>query len=290
MNAPVEIAYVEVPGATLWTARQGSGPPVVLLHGGPGLWDYLGPVAEMIDGLATVYRYDQRACGRSSGGPPYTLDEAVADLEALRGHWGQERWILLGHSWGATLGLAYALAHPEHTLALIYMSGTGIYANWREEFHANRQARTSPEHRQYLSDLLACFPNTSGEEAVEITREYCVADWSAEMLDRDRSSELAESVLIEGAQVNWEVNNLLWRDARRVTEDRNTPERLAGCDVSTLVLHGDLDMRPAWAGQRVAEAIPGARYVPLTRAGHFTWLDDPESLRLELRRFLKEIL
>ncbi len=290
MNAPVEIEYVEVPGATLWTARQGSGPPVVLLHGGPGLWDYLGPVAEMIDDLAIVYRYDQRACGRSSGGSRYTLDVAVAGLEALRRHWGHERWVLLGHSWGATLGLAYALAHPEHTLGLIYMSGTGIYADWREEFRANMQAQTSPEHEQYLLDLLARFPNASGEEAVEVTREYCIADWSTEMLDRERSKELAESVLIEGAQINWEVNKLLVKDGRRVMEHSNMPERLASLNVPTLVLHGELDLRPAWAGQRVAKAIPGARYVPLTRAAHFTWLDDPESLRIEVRRFLKEIL
>jgi proline iminopeptidase len=290
MNASVEIAWVEVRGATLWTAQQGSGPPVVLLHGGPGLWDYLGPVAEMIDDLATVYRYDQRACGRSSGGPPYTLDAAVAHMEALRRHWGHEQWVLLGHSWGATLGLAYALAHPEHTLALIYMSGTGINADWREEFHTNQQARTSREHRQYLSDLRARFSNASGEEAVEITRMYCITDWSTEMLDWERSGELAESVLIEGAQINWEVNNLLAKDGRGVIEHSNMPERLASLDVPTLVLHGELDVRPAWAGERVAEAIPGARYVPLTQAGHFTWLDDPASLRTAVRLFLKEIL
>src|SRR5688500_468810 len=245
MGAPVDIEYVEVPGATLWTARQGSGLPVILLHGGPGLWDYLGPVAEMIDDLATVYRYDQRSCGRSSGGPPYTLDAAVADLEALRRHWGQKRWVVFGHSWGATLGLAYALAHPEHTQALIYMSGTGINADWREEYHANQQARSSREHQQYLSDLLARFANASAGEAVEITREYCISDWSTEMLDRERSSELAESVLIESAQVNWEVNNLLAKDGARVMEHSNMPERLTSLDVPTLALHGELDVRPA---------------------------------------------
>src|SRR6476661_6637915 len=100
----------------------------------------------MLDDRATVYRYDQRACGRSSGGPPYTLDAAVADLEALRRHWGHERWVVFGHSWGATLGLAYALAHPDHSRALIYMSSTGIHAEWREEFHANQEALVSPEH------------------------------------------------------------------------------------------------------------------------------------------------
>jgi proline iminopeptidase len=71
---------IAVPGASLWTARQGSGPALVLCHGGPGLWDYLAPVARMLDDSSTVYRYDQRACGRSSGGPPYDVATAVADL------------------------------------------------------------------------------------------------------------------------------------------------------------------------------------------------------------------
>ena len=56
---------------SLWTVRQGHGPALVCCHGGPGLWDYLEPVAAMLDDLVTVYRYDQRSCGRSTGGPPY---------------------------------------------------------------------------------------------------------------------------------------------------------------------------------------------------------------------------
>jgi pimeloyl-ACP methyl ester carboxylesterase len=41
----------------------------------------------MLDDQALAYRYDQRACGRSTGGPPYTVATAVADLEALRQYW-----------------------------------------------------------------------------------------------------------------------------------------------------------------------------------------------------------
>ncbi|HEY7907477.1 MAG TPA: alpha/beta fold hydrolase, partial [Thermomicrobiales bacterium] len=102
---------VEVRNATLWTAHQGSGPPLVFCQGGPGLWDYLAPVAAMVDDLVTVYRYDQRACGRSSGGPPHDVATAIADLEALRAHWGLTEWIVAGHSWGASLALLYCLAH-----------------------------------------------------------------------------------------------------------------------------------------------------------------------------------
>ncbi len=131
MEATVE--WVEVEGASLWTARQGSGPAVVLCHGGPGLWDYLGPVAAMIDDLATVYRYDQRACGRSTGGPPYNVATAVADLDALRAHWGLTDWIAAGHSWGATLALAYCLQYPGRARGLIYLSGTGVDPAWHAE-------------------------------------------------------------------------------------------------------------------------------------------------------------
>ncbi|HEY8745233.1 MAG TPA: alpha/beta fold hydrolase, partial [Chloroflexota bacterium] len=97
------IEYVAVGDARLWTARQGSGPPLALLHGGPGMWDYLGPVAAMLDDQATVYRYDQRACGRTSGNPRYGMTAAVEDLDALRAQWDLDAWVVAGHSFGATL-------------------------------------------------------------------------------------------------------------------------------------------------------------------------------------------
>lgn len=66
-------------GAALWTAVTGSGAPVVRCHGGPGLWDYLEPLASLIEDEFTVVRYDQRGCGRSSGAGPFTTAQAVDD-------------------------------------------------------------------------------------------------------------------------------------------------------------------------------------------------------------------
>ena len=51
---------------TLWTATDGRGQPMVLSHGGPGMWDYLEPLAEMVSDVAEVHRWDQRGCGRST--------------------------------------------------------------------------------------------------------------------------------------------------------------------------------------------------------------------------------
>jgi proline iminopeptidase len=111
--------------ARLWTARTGEGQPLVLCHGGPGRCDNLAPVSALVEDVATVYRFDRRACGRS-GGSPGTLARSVADLEGLRRHWGHERWIVGGHSRGASLALAYALAHPARVTGLVLLSAAGL--------------------------------------------------------------------------------------------------------------------------------------------------------------------
>jgi proline iminopeptidase len=99
-----------------------AGPPVVLLHGGPGTG--CSPAQRRFFDPAH-YRavlFDQRGAGRSR---PLgeTVDNTtpllVADIERLRRHLGIERWVVFGGSWGSTLALAYAEAHPERCRALV---------------------------------------------------------------------------------------------------------------------------------------------------------------------------
>ncbi len=140
------VQEVQTAGAVLWTVSQGAGLPVVLCHGGPGLSDNLEPLAFMIDDLARVHRYDQRGSGRSHGDGGFDVDTFIADLDALRTHWGHPKWVLGGHSWGANLALFYALAHPEHTLAVIYLAGTGLRWGWQQDAQQRRLA-TAQRHR-----------------------------------------------------------------------------------------------------------------------------------------------
>ncbi len=77
--------FVTSRGARLWTVRQGQGYPVMLLNGGPGCCDYLGPVAGMIDDMAQVIRFEQRGCGRSEPAPPYDLESSLRDSWSIRG-------------------------------------------------------------------------------------------------------------------------------------------------------------------------------------------------------------
>ncbi|MBX7198694.1 MAG: alpha/beta hydrolase [Rhodospirillaceae bacterium] len=139
--------FVRLPdGATLWIYTEGHGPPLVLLNGGPGLADYLQPVSTLLADACTVHRYEPRACGRSSPAGPHTLAQAIADLESLRRHWGHERWIVTGHSWGADLALAYALHHPGATRAVIGLAGGRVVNDraWHAAYAERRHTEEMP--------------------------------------------------------------------------------------------------------------------------------------------------
>jgi proline iminopeptidase len=284
------IEFVAVDGAVLRTARQGGGPAVVLAHGGPGMWDYLGPVAAMLDDRATVYRYDQRACGRSSGHPRYDLATAVADLDALRTHWGLGDWVVGGHSFGATLALAYALRHPARTRGLLYLCGTGIGPAWRAEYRANRAARLGPDGERLRAEYQALLARAQGAEFAALRRAASLLTLATDLADQSQGEVLAHSIFLDGVdvndEVNDEVNEFLGADAARFAEDPALPDRLRALAVPTLVVHGEADPRPAWAARRVAELPPKAQYRLIRQAGHFPWLERPAAFAELVQAFL----
>lgn len=139
--------FAAINGTKLWFAESGAGKPVLLLPGGPGCCDYLGSVAAQIDTEAHVYRMEPRGCGRSHPAGPYDVATTLADMEALRVHLGHERWIVGGHSQGAFFALAYALAYPERSEAILYLAGAGMQKdrNWSKAYHQGKDAGLESE-------------------------------------------------------------------------------------------------------------------------------------------------
>jgi proline iminopeptidase len=255
-----EVRFVEVPGARLWSVRTGEGAPMVMLHGGPGMWDYLGPVAATVDDVASVVRYDQRGGGRSDGGPPYDLATAVADLEAVRMAWGVERWVVFGFDWGATLALAYAVAHPARTRGLVYVAGTGVDRSWRVEYQACRDSRLARRGSGSVLD--------------------------ADVADPARLPALRAWLFVDGFRVNDEAATALEADQAEVVETPAFAERLRGLGVPTLVIHGEEDPRPILYARQVAGLIPGAEMLAMPNVGHFPRFEAPELFTEALRVFL----
>lgn len=138
---PTHEKFVQSNDTYLWTIQQGYGLPLLLCNGGPGACDYLAPVATMVDTIARVIRWEQRGCGRSSHHPPYDLITCIEDMEQIRQAYALEQWFVGGHSWGANLALAYALAHPDRVRGLLYLAGTGITEAWKPAYRRARDSR-----------------------------------------------------------------------------------------------------------------------------------------------------
>lgn len=98
------------------------GLPVVFLHGGPGAG--VSPYHRRFfdPKRYRIVLFDQRGAGKSTPHAELrdnTTWHLVADIETIRKHFGIERWVVFGGSWGSTLALAYAQTHPERAIGLL---------------------------------------------------------------------------------------------------------------------------------------------------------------------------
>lgn len=101
----------------------GSGPPLFMVHGIGGRRSGWDGIVERLKNDFTCIRYDLRGHGKSPVPPvPYSLDELVEDLEALRAKLGIEKAHIIGHSLGGMIGPAYARTHPERVMTLGLLS------------------------------------------------------------------------------------------------------------------------------------------------------------------------
>ena len=137
-------------GHQIYVEQSGNpdGVPVVVCHGGPGggcspaMRRYFDP------SYYRVVLFDQRGCGLSR---PHACVEAntspalIADMERIRAALGISQWMCFGGSWGATLALLYAQAHPDRVLHLILR---GVFLAERSEldwFYGGGAARFFPD-------------------------------------------------------------------------------------------------------------------------------------------------
>lgn len=99
------------------------GAPALFLHGGPGAGCARRHAGFFDPKYYRVILHDQRGCGKSGPAGSTIANDTphlIADIEALRIHLGVERWgCVLGGSWGTTLALEYAQAHPERVGSIV---------------------------------------------------------------------------------------------------------------------------------------------------------------------------
>ena len=269
---------VQVPGAELFVRRVGAGRPAIVLHGGPGAdHEYLRPGFDALaDGRELIY-YDQRGGGRSpvARDVPVGWTEQVADLEALRRHWGLEQLTVVGYSWGGLLALLYALEHPGRVVRLALVSPAPTWRAARERFEAVFSRRNLDpafqEERRRLreSGLRERDPDAFQRRIFELS----VAPY---FFDPSRARDLTPFRVVGRTQQE------VWHSLGDYDLRPRLPA-LAG--IPSLVLHGEEDAIPIDAARTAAQLL-GAEFHPVPRCGHVPYVEAFETFRTVVGGFL----
>lgn len=271
------MSRVFVNGVKLAYDEAGSGTAFVTLHGGPGMgsrrgdWAAFGP-------LTDAYRlvsYDQRGNGESEGGEPYSHEQFVADLEALRQELDLGRMVLLGGSYGGFIALEYALRHRENLRALV-LRDTAASNRFHET--STRRALESglPMDRDRLDRLFGGRMRNDEdfrESYAMIQPLYTVGYDPAEGEKR-----------LAAIPFRYETHN--WAFSRnQPTYDLTA--RLPEIRVPTLVTVGRHDwITPLEASEEIAASIPDSELVVFEHSGHSPQLEENERYLAVVRDFL----
>jgi proline iminopeptidase len=238
-------------------------------------------LASALAGVARVVRWDQRGCGRSERRGPYTVARYLADLDAVRGQLAGARMALLGHSWGATLALRYALRYPEQVSHLIYVSGTGIdpHPTWRPASEQSFRQRLGADLPRW--EQLRDRARTPAED-----KEFAILQWSADFADEDTAAAHAEELATPWFEINWECNAALGAEISQYLTGTDIAGQCRTLDTPTLIIDGARDVRPRWAVDSLDRALPNVRRTALARAGHLPWIEDPNGFHEAVNGFL----
>ena len=265
------------PGGVLAGTIEGDGPPVLVLHGGPGL--SVGIVDGLVADLAPAYRvavFQQRGLAPSATEGDFTIDEALADVVAVLDHLGWERAYLVGSSWGGHLAFWAAATVADRLAGVLAVDPLGAVGDGgNAEFEAEMERRTPAEDRERAAELdRAAQAGEVGEEgALESFRLF----WPAYFADRSDVPPVPEPMHLSIPAYSGLFTDLVAR----------LPEleaALPAIDVPFGVVVGERSSIPTSAGRDSAERIPGAWTQVVDGAGHLPWYERPGSVRQALDR------
>jgi pimeloyl-ACP methyl ester carboxylesterase len=263
-------------GALIAGRRAGNGPPVLLLHGGPGLsFDYLRDLADELAEENDVAWYQQRGQAPSAVEGPHTVAADVDDARRVLDALGWETAYVVGHSWGGQLALHVAEAMPDRLRGVLCVDPLGAVGDGRwPEFDEEIFRRTPESVRDRAREIDELSMQGGADNALALEGMRLV--WPAYFADPETAPPMPE------------VGVAIERTAQMVPSiNAELPKLEAGLPqirVPVGFVHGSRSPMPLEASTDAAERIPGAWVDVVEGAGHFIWVEAPGAVRDSLRR------
>lgn len=289
VNPPFKTGYLKVDEVhELFYVLFGNpkGKPVFVLHGGPGVGCYPRLMQYFDPEKFLIVLHDQRGAGRSRPAGEIranTTSHLVADIERLREHLGIEgKALVFGGSWGSTLALAYAEAHPEHVLGLVLR---GIFTASKTE---SLNAFVGPMPRAFFPDAVAEFeaalppklasfdPRTllelfTGDD--KTTQRSVVTPWTRYVIKTGKLHASDEEVqggwgdddAVPGARIDchYAANGFFLKDDQIFREVGKLK------DIPVTIINGRYDIIcPPITAWRLHQKLPKSKLVIVEEAGH----------------------
>ena len=284
----------------------GEGRNVLIIHGGPGE-PFTQPMSglESLTGKFRFHYYDQRGCGESTRpidrfespnvyenmtalDRSLGLGAQIADIERIRRILGDDKLILVGHSWGGFLASLYAAEFPEHVEALILVSpantlvmpqpdaDSDLFAAVRAGLPVEEQAEFDEFMKEYM-DFNALFQK-SDAELVALNERF------GEYYVRVIKTPLP-TLPQQGKPGGW----MVWAQYISMGQRHDYRSALQKVGAPVLVIHGADDLQSESASRLYEEAFPNAEFVIIENAGHFSFEEQPDQFASAVNAFLETI-
>jgi proline iminopeptidase len=283
----------------------GEGRNVLVIHGGPGQ-PFLQPMSGL-DPLTSEFRfhyYDQRGCGESTRpidrfeSPNVyenmmALDQSlglgaqIADIERIRQILGDDKIILVGHSWGGFLASLYAAEFPEHVDALILVSPANmlvmpqpdaesdLFAAVRAKLPVDEQAEFDAFMQEYMN--FNTLFQKSDADLVAMNERF--GKYFIQVVDID------PQMPTQGKPGGW----MVWGMYVSMGQRHDYRAALHEVTAPVLVIHGADDLQSEAATRMYVEAFPNAELVVIENAGHFSFEEQPDNFARIMGQFLLEL-
>ena len=287
----------------LYHFSQGAGRNVLIVHGGPGM-----PFREPMRGLeplAGEYRfhyYDQRGCGKSTRpidrfesqnmyenmtalDQTLGLGAQIADIERIRQVLGEEKLILIGHSWGGFLASLYAAEFPEHVEALILISpantlimpqpdaSSDLFASVRAKLPASQLA----EYDAFMKDYFDFNKLFTHSEADLVARDEKFGQYYLSVVGIP-----VNEMVQQGEPGGW----MTWGMYVSMGQRHDYRAALKKVTAPVLVIHGADDLQSEAASRLYSDTFPNAQFAVIKNAGHFSFQQQPERFAQLVANFL----
>ena len=276
--------FVQLSDTRLFVETRGTGPAVIVLHGGPGAdhTQLLDPLLPLTDEF-TLHFVDQRSQGRSDPAPSdtWTIARAARDVTELARALEAKQYAVLGHSYGALVCLQHAVEWRGDAAAYVVSHGVPSRRWYRlsEELDRFDPVGLREQIRRAWTELEEATDSQRMTELIALQAPFHFKDPFDPVIQV--SNERMREQMIHTPAVNQHFST-------RGLETFDVEDALGSIEQPTLLLTGRGErVCPVDAAELMAGRIPGARLVVFENSGHVSYLEEPSLYVSVVRDFLR---